>query len=83
MTQTKAKPKRFTRNYDPMPKPKRGIAQFYMNLVAWGVFVTIENGDLVIKTPTNNVSPALRKSIEERKDKLMTHIKSLSKQGTK
>lgn len=68
----------FTRSYDPAPKSRNGIEFFYAGLVAWGIVVTVEQGQLVIRAPIGTVSPALRKAIEERKDRLIRHIRSLA-----
>lgn len=69
----------FTRNYDPSPKPKNSIQCFYQSLVGWGILVTVERGEIVIKAPTGNVSPALRKAIEARKTALVAHIRGLTR----
>lgn len=67
------------RNFDAIPKNKSGIQYFYQGLVGWGILVTVgPDGNLIIQSPTGNVSPRLREAIEKRKVALVKHIRNLS-----
>ena len=69
--------KPYTRNYDRMPKSKRGVECFYAMLVAGGIFLTLDNGQLVIHAPGDNVSPVLRSEIAKREQALIAHVRGL------
>jgi hypothetical protein len=77
MIKSKPKPRRYIPDYTKAAPPRNGVDMFYAMLVQGGILLRIEDNELVIDAPLNNVSPVLREAVEKRKEKLMAHLRSL------
>jgi hypothetical protein len=77
MIKSKPKPRRYIPDYTKAAPPRNGVDMFYAMLVQGGILLRIEDNELVIDAPLNNVSPVLRQAVEKRKAALIAHIRRL------